>query len=251
VVLEALKIRWTDTIELVPITNLDSGKEIVTRERWTIDGDSFIVSYKAIIIEFVQGRDKYKLRLTYDKSKQSDPEIEKIKEELIWGVSTIRWTRSTESATAEWTAHAGEDPGWNGEVSDVKFIYSNDGLRTDRTSGSASRVQRPGQRQLREDLLLYDGVCALTGETETAVLDVAHVVPVQDEGEEKLDNTILLRADIHRLYDERIFHLVASNGKVVLNSRRVSQGYSDLLAGKRLPSNVFRRVKGALKKTNL
>jgi len=45
------------------------------------------------------------------------------------------------------------------------------------------------------------GACAVSGEHSLPALEAAHVRPYADGGERALSNGLLLRADIHRLYD--------------------------------------------------
>jgi putative restriction endonuclease len=47
----------------------------------------------------------------------------------------------------------------------------------------------------------YDGACAVTGEHSAPVLDAAHIRPYAEGGEHRVDNGLLLRRDLHRLFD--------------------------------------------------
>ncbi len=47
----------------------------------------------------------------------------------------------------------------------------------------------------------YGRVCAVTGEHSLPVLDSAHIQPYADGGPHEVSNGLLLRADLHRLYD--------------------------------------------------
>ncbi|RJQ47693.1 MAG: HNH endonuclease [Gaiellales bacterium] len=47
----------------------------------------------------------------------------------------------------------------------------------------------------------YRGACAVTAEHSGPVLDAAHIKPYRLGGEHKIENGLLLRSDIHRLYD--------------------------------------------------
>jgi putative restriction endonuclease len=66
-----------------------------------------------------------------------------------------------------------------------------------------SVVQRQGQPKFREQLLdVYEGRCAVTSCDLTDVLEAAHVVPFRGPHTNDVSNGIILRADIHILYDE-------------------------------------------------
>lgn len=47
----------------------------------------------------------------------------------------------------------------------------------------------------------YARACAVTGEHSLPVLDAAHIVPFHEGGEHAVRNGLLLRADLHRLFD--------------------------------------------------
>lgn len=47
----------------------------------------------------------------------------------------------------------------------------------------------------------YDGACAVTREHSMPVLEAAHIMPFARGGEHRVDNGLLLRRDIHRLFD--------------------------------------------------
>lgn len=63
------------------------------------------------------------------------------------------------------------------------------------------RIDRPNQSRLRNQLLAEVGRCQLTG-TETAdVLEACHIVPVRNGGSDVIANALLLRSDLHVLFD--------------------------------------------------
>ena len=47
----------------------------------------------------------------------------------------------------------------------------------------------------------YHGACAVTGEHSLPALEAAHIQPYGLGGEHRVDNGLLLRSDLHRLYD--------------------------------------------------
>ena len=60
---------------------------------------------------------------------------------------------------------------------------------------------RLGQGTFRYALEQAYGRCAVTGEHSLPALDAAHIVPYGDGGDHALENGLLLRADVHRLFD--------------------------------------------------
>lgn len=61
---------------------------------------------------------------------------------------------------------------------------------------------RRGQGKFRSGLLkLYDFKCAITSEGPKDVLEAAHIEPHAISGRNSFDNGLLLRADLHTLFD--------------------------------------------------
>lgn len=63
-------------------------------------------------------------------------------------------------------------------------------------------VRRQGQPQFRASLLqAYRGACAITGATTEDVLEAAHISPFKGSHTNRVDNGLLLRSDVHTLFD--------------------------------------------------
>jgi hypothetical protein len=60
---------------------------------------------------------------------------------------------------------------------------------------------RIGQSPFRQELLNLYGACCVTGTTVNQVLEAAHIRPYSQSPSNKLSNGLLLRADIHTLFD--------------------------------------------------
>jgi HNH endonuclease len=66
----------------------------------------------------------------------------------------------------------------------------------------AAIVQRQGQRRFREELMIaYRGRCAITRTRTAQVLEAAHIVPYRGTRTNVPKNGLLLRADVHTLFD--------------------------------------------------
>ncbi|MXY13399.1 MAG: HNH endonuclease [Chloroflexi bacterium] len=72
----------------------------------------------------------------------------------------------------------------------------------DRNYKFVPRAERPGQRAFKLQLLAaYDRQCAVTTEHALPVLDAAHIQPYRGRDSDHPQNGIILRSDLHRLYD--------------------------------------------------
>ena len=87
-----------------------------------------------------------------------------------------------------------------GEVDDNAFDPSN--IEDARKRISRMIAQRRGQRAFRNNLFdAYGGRCAITGCEVPDVLEAAHIFPYRGEETNKVKNGLLLRADVHTLFD--------------------------------------------------
>lgn len=95
------------------------------------------------------------------------------------------------------------------------------------TYGSLMLVrQRLGQGTFR--LLITDTYkrrCAITGEKILHVLEAAHIWPVSKGGEHRIDNGLLLRSDVHTLFDKGYMTVTPRNE--VLVSRRLHDEFQN------------------------
>jgi len=93
----------------------------------------------------------------------------------------------------------GPPTGIAGDRSEERTLFSVD----ERERYGAERTVRPrlGQGTFRYALEQAYGQCAVTGEHSLPALDAAHIVPYGDGGDHALENGLLLRADVHRLFD--------------------------------------------------
>jgi putative restriction endonuclease len=85
---------------------------------------------------------------------------------------------------------------------------------------------RLGQRSFRFLVTdAYQRRCAMTGERVVPVLEAAHVRPYSREGEHKLENGLLLRSDLHALFDGG--YLTVTPGYKIEVSRRIREEFEN------------------------
>ena len=71
----------------------------------------------------------------------------------------------------------------------------------------------------------YERRCAITGERVLTVLDAAHIRPFSADGEHRVDNGLLLRSDLHKLFD-RGYLTVAPDLRIEV-SRRIHEEFNN------------------------
>lgn len=88
---------------------------------------------------------------------------------------------------------------------------------------------RPEQQKFRRGIVERDGLrCALTGCEEASVLDAAHLKPRAKDGSDDPTNGIILRADIHRLFDAKLLMVDADTRTVQFVSDMTDPDYRAL-----------------------
>ncbi|MFT6405939.1 MAG: 5-methylcytosine-specific restriction protein A [Candidatus Azotimanducaceae bacterium] len=83
---------------------------------------------------------------------------------------------------------------------------------------------RRGQPKFRKKLLnMYESTCAVTGTSLPPILEAAHIVPYMGEKTNHVTNGILLRADIHTLFDLGLLGINQSYEVVVSSSMKETE----------------------------
>lgn len=97
-----------------------------------------------------------------------------------------------------------------------------------------SIVQRRGQPAFRQKLIeLYDGTCAVTGTNAIQALEACHIIPYNGEKTNHPSNGLLLRADIHTLFDYGLITINPSSMTILISDSLLNTSYS-ILAGKKI-----------------
>lgn len=90
-------------------------------------------------------------------------------------------------------------------------------------------VDRRGQPEFRARLIdAYGGRCAVTGCDAVAALEAAHIVPCSEHGSDDVTNGLLLRADIHTLFDLDLIGIEPETRAVRLGEQLRGTSYADL-----------------------
>jgi len=100
---------------------------------------------------------------------------------------------------------------------------------------------RVGQGQFRQELLnRFGNMCAFTGTCHTAALDAAHLYSYAHEGEHRVEEGLLLRKDLHKLFDSELVG-VSSSRTLLLHPGLGNTQYQSL-AGARLKVELPNRA---------
>lgn len=89
-----------------------------------------------------------------------------------------------------------------------------------------SVVLRRGQPAFRKALIeIYGGSCAISGCAIVDLLEAAHIYPYRDGTTNDLSNGLLLRADLHTLFDLRLISIDPESMRVVTSAALTGTTY--------------------------
>ena len=98
------------------------------------------------------------------------------------------------------------------------------------------RKERQGQDSFREIMIeIYKGQCIITGCEILEILEAAHILPYSETNNHAEENGLLLRVDIHRLFDSNLLGIDPENLRVHLHNKIRETEYSYWHGQKILP----------------
>lgn len=174
---------------------------------------------------------RHELHLTY-REKDHPPALAK---DVIWGRSTIVLNKDLSAGTAHWTT-VPADTRYDGSA---KVKVRREAATAAREREAVSRVKRR-QAAFKAELLRRGTGCDILGTTPRAALDAVHVQDVEDGGPDIPENGLLLRADLHRLFDAGLLQ-IRPDGRIQV-ARSLPKDYKDLLRGRRLSADTLSRI---------
>ncbi len=157
-----------------------------------------------------------------------------------WGVHILTIESGKNCGPSTWQhvlcPEPDHGPGWR--------LEATSGGPTNRQRGTILAIQRGEQGPFRQSLIVMDGCCALTREICEESLDAAHIIPAHQGGPEYPENGMLLRADIHRLFDAGKFQICPETGTVLVDSNCDYSSFT--LQEAQIPDAVLERIRMAL-----
>ncbi len=100
-------------------------------------------------------------------------------------------------------------------------------------------VIRPGQGAFKDALIArYGPYCLVTGVSTLEVLEAAHICPYLGDQDDHPENGLLLRADIHTLFDRNMLRIAPENLVIEIASSVTDECYLAFVGNRlRCPSN--------------
>jgi len=236
-----IEVAWRRSIEHIVICpeQLCEGSVIETVEYgkdWSGE-----LTYAVICAGAKLEHGKWVVNLSYDRELEANRILADGDSTLQWGHTTLTIDEDLSKAEAVFRATDGSVSRGRCTVRSVPLLQ---GLML----GVAKVLLRPGQAALRNRLLRKFGTCAISKESIASVLEVAHIIRHADGGAAHEGNAILLRADLHKLFDSGTIDIRA-DGTVDLKTLATSSNYGRELSdwNTSLPNNVWLQVQSALR----
>lgn len=88
--------------------------------------------------------------------------------------------------------------------------------------------QRRGQKTFRDKLLKSNPVCAVTGCKLVDILEAAHIDAYRNDSHNDISNGLLLRSDIHTLFDLELFVINPMTYELIFSDAVLNNGYEEL-----------------------
>jgi len=142
------------------------------------------------------------------------------------------------SVSAEETSPATEPPQATGAgfASSLDFEFDIDAPVDERRREESRRAIRDGARQFRRDLLeAWGAKCAITGTSVIEALDGAHIYPYLGTKTNLVVNGVLLRADLHRLFDRYLIKFCYDERRLAIQvSKKLAFTDYSVYSGRRI-----------------
>lgn len=248
-----VNVKWERVLERI-FLDFDSAGNCVgvsSSEKW--GGDVGTVCYRPGLVKSSKEGDLYSIELEYLENDHGylfkGDRGREIRKQVLWGRTSLCFFFDGENATIEidgvkWIGDGNYDRALDGSPIHAK-IWRDKSPELKKASNMVRLEQRKFKSELCE--IKFPPSCAITGETTKELLDAAHIVAVADGGSSGIENGLLLRADIHRLYDANFFE-IDEDGKIVILKKPLPGDYKNLLNGKEVSEEDLNRIIIFLKK---
>lgn len=234
-------VQLTETIEYIPLSlqTLKVGDWLETVETFLDHTEPG--TYDVECTGVTRSRSDISVSLRYDREARRNPELAAAYPELEWGTMTLVISEDLTQISATFKPEGGKPV-------KGKCTLLQPNLYANLSRGQVNLLLRPGQSALRQQLLTRYRECAITRERAPEALEAAHLIDHCAGGSARIGNGLLLRADLHSLFDCGKLQ-ISHEGEISLNGVPPdSQYHSDLRErwNKKLAEDVLFTIRAAL-----
>ncbi|MCX2865816.1 HNH endonuclease signature motif containing protein [Paucibacter sp. PLA-PC-4] len=234
-------VDWSAATERLTLSldSLHSGERIETIESYP---DWTPIDYSAECVSYERHDGNHLVTLLY--ARDGNQEVDE--GGIRWGTTRLRFADDLSNASAVF------EPTGGVPVHATRCVLGTGSLYENLSRAQLSILLRPRQARLRRQLLAEGApfsLCAVSGEALPEALELAHVIGHAERGACRLNNAMLLRADIHALFDAGKLRICSNHGTISLVDVPRESGYHAARErwALRLPDAIFGRIAGALR----
>ena len=237
----------TTEVITLDIDRLKEGEQVTwTTESWDDGPKSYHYRYKTSS-EF-EPDESGGGRLTIYYREEDSPHLKDLG--IYWGYSVFELDSQMKGGKVEFFCTSADmDDGYGNKTrqsqTEWKAFSVKDSKPTERERETIERFARE-QTRFRKRLMMIDPKCAITGECEPSALEAAHILSVKSNGADIDSNGLMLRADLHRLFDSKLFNITAE-GIIEISEDLKSEEYRSL-QGKSIDGMTLARIGDALRR---
>lgn len=237
-----LKINWDSGSEFIILDLKNNYKDNATIDTTQVmSSDQQTINYIAVCESHEGKVHSFKLRYSYENNTHLKDKVEQSSGGW-WGTTTIDIDISKIPYETKVTWQDANGDQYNGKAAaTVDSICLYDDIEYE----LVGRIKRSKQSKLRQELLATIQRCEISGESTHAVLEVAHVIDANKNGACDSHNSLLLRSDLHKLFDARLI-VIDESGNVKLDDSVTSEQYRTELTNKIIDKKTFDRISNAL-----
>jgi hypothetical protein len=240
-----IKISWAEEKELILFDSerpLTPGEKISTTALWR--GYPEATRYSADVIQHIAlSQYRHRIELRYTENANTGQALEN----TYWGQAIIHLNTRNKTASAEWLSEHGPNNAARGHAELAELIPQP--LFEELGTQWVERRRRR-QQQFKNQLLAFDDCCALSGDCTLSALEAAHIIPVNQNGAFNAANGLLLRADLHKMYDCGDLKIGVDGTASIPLDARVSDYYRSNVNNWRLKDAQLTRVLANLRARN-
>lgn len=229
-----IRVRWDESVEFIEFSPSRAQRPHRTVEHWD-DGTDVVYIVQSSLSKSADGQRI--LRIDY--RREDNKELLGI--DIDWGYTLITFGTGDQKGRATWFSDAPAEKGRGYEKTWRIASKADERKQEKRWVRKTMRAST-----LRNDLVNMKCACALTG-TPAVACDAAHIVGVKNKGYDIPDNAMLLRADLHRLFDLRLFDIDTSGKVYGVKDTLPAEYKSELRKRSVISPKDLKRVKDALR----
>jgi len=111
----------------------------------------------------------------------------------------------------------------------------------ERKKVSREILARPFQNIFRKNILIaFNSTCIVTGVMIESVLEASHIIDVKYNGNDRIENGLCLRSDIHQLFDSSHLKILPNGDLILSESAARKNNYQSLPSNIAIPDFVNR-----------